>query len=128
MKTAGEQVMLPIYSSSTSGSVRLSSSENVYSSVRHVSEADMRGLKTHHYDAEVTVDMKQHNRGPSCFRCGDTSHGWKNCDVASSDESVKQCAGQFSRVKKASDKERVLRKKGRTERDTRIMSFLETPE
>ena len=120
MRPAGEQVNLPIYSSSAAGSANSSSSssssENVHSSVSHVSEVDTRGFRTHHYNAEVTADMKQHSKGPPCFRCGDTSHGWRNCDVASGDESVKQRADQFSRVKKASDKRESVKREGKNKK------------
>ena len=57
MRPAGEQVMLPIYLSSAAGPARSLSSENVHSSVSHVSEADVRGFKTHHYRAVVRTEM-----------------------------------------------------------------------
>ena len=114
IRRAGEQGMLQIYSSDSAGSSSSSSlsssssssssSENVHSSISHVSEEDMRGFRTYHFSAEVTTDMEQHSRGPSCFRCGDLSHVLRNCDVASGDESVKQRADQFSKIEKASYK------------------------
>ena len=118
-RPAGEQVLVPIYSSSAAGSSS-SSSENGYSSISHVSEGDMKGFRTDHYDAEVAVDRKQHYKGLSCFRCGDISHAWRNCDVASGDESVKQRADQFSKIEKVSYK----RHSERTRKDTRTMLFV----
>ena len=113
MRPAGEHVNFLIYSSSAAGSANSLSSENVHSSVSHVSETDIRGFTTHHYNAEVTADMRQHSKVPSCFRCGDTSHSLRNCDDDSGDDSVKQRADQFSRVTKASDKSESVKREGK---------------
>ena len=105
MRSTGKQVIRPTYPSSAVGLASSSSSENNHSSFsRH------ERSQNNHYNAQERFEMKQHRKASSCFRCEDKSHCWRNCEVDPGNESGKQRADQFLKVKKSSDKrERVTR-------------------
>ena len=112
MRPTGEQVFRPIYLSSAVGPAS-SSSSNKHSSLNHVPGPGMREFKTSHYNAQVKLswmgersELKQHNKPRGCHRGGDTSHYWRDCDVDSGDDLLKQCADEFWKVRTASDRKR----------------------
>ena len=101
-----------IYQSNAAGLARSSSSENNHSSFSRVPEPGMREFRTSHNSApsvksswmDKRTKSKQPSKPAGCLRCGDVSHYWRDCDVDSGDDSVKQRADEFWKVKKASVK------------------------
>ena len=49
-------------------------------------------------------ELKQQSTSSGCLSCVDTSHYRRDCDVDSGDDSIKQRADEFWKVKKASDR------------------------
>ena len=124
MRPTSEQVIRQIYQSRAAGQSTSSLSENNHSSFSHVPETGMRELRTSHYFApsvkrsrmDKRLESKQSSKPSRCLRCGFFSHYWRDCDVDSGNDLVKQRADQFLKVKKASDKRESDKREGKNKK------------